>query len=881
MKTVGPGARLGPYEIVSRIGAGGMGEVWRASDTRLDRHVAIKILPAELARDAKLQVRFEREARAVSRLNHANICTLHDIGSEDGVSYLVMELLEGESLADRLAKGPLAPSEVLRYGAQIAEALSVAHRAGIVHRDLKPGNVMITKSGAKLLDFGLARTATTAVQMSDPDDPTVAAAKPLTAEGTIVGTFQYMAPEQLEGLEADVRTDIFALGAVLYEMTTGRRAFSGSTRTSLIASIVGADPPPLRSLQPLASPVLEHIISKALAKDPEERWQSAQDVAAELRWAGSSQVPSDSALPAPTVARRRRHERVLLALLVLAIAAVAAMALLHRQAAQRADRVLITDLGPPQDMELDNAGDTAAPAALSPDGRHVVFGVQSKGQRTLWVRTIETGEMKPLTGTEEATFPFWCDDNRGIAFFSGGSLKRTEIGGGAPVVLAQAAAARGGTWRGDTIIFTPTGLSALVRLSASGGTPTPATQLDRALHTSHRWPSLLPDGKHFLYLAGNHQDGSGGSNAVYLGSLEGGAPKLLLKTTSSAAWTDGYLLTVRDTNLVAQKMTMDGTISGEPRVVASGVFNDLGTWRSAFSASDRGDLLFGTGRTGLQSAVEWVDRTGKTLEVVLEGERFWDARLSPDYRKLAVGLGDPNRQLWLYDMERKTRTRLDFGAKWAGLPSWTPDSSTIIANTIRGSGFSIMAKRLDGSSPRELFKSGESGLGFGGLGTTVAADGKTWIFASEGSLWRASLDVPDRAARLTPPEWRAKEPHHSPDGRWLVYVCTQQGRDEVYIASAENPAEKTPVSQAGGSRPAWRADSRELYYVDGSQMLTAVPVNADATLGEPVRLFPFKSASIDFPYSASADGQRFLMVRIFGNASVPVRLMTNWQRALK
>src|SRR5688500_1322778 len=407
------GNRLGPYEILARIGAGGMGEVFKARDTRLERTVAIKGLPHEFAQNTQFRLRFDREAKTISQLDHPNICTLHDIGEHEGTSYLVMELLDGESLAERLAKGPLPLSDVFRYGSQIAEALDRAHRAGILHRDLKPGNIMLTRSGAKLLDFGLAKSATIDIA---PDGATQH--KPLTQEGMILGTFQYMAPEQLEGLEADARTDIFALGALLYEMATGVRAFDGATKTSLIAAIVSQDPKPLAQIQPLTPPAFEHVVARCLAKRPDDRWQSAHDVAEQLRWI--SEVGSQAGVAAPVIARKRSRERLAWSLAAVFAIALGATGWLYARAAREAARTSVFDITAPTGMRFNAVGDNSGAAVLSPDGTMVTYSAVDGAKTELWLRVIATGETKAIAGTEGASFPFWSPDSRHIAFFTPG-----------------------------------------------------------------------------------------------------------------------------------------------------------------------------------------------------------------------------------------------------------------------------------------------------------------------------------------------------------------------------------------------------------------------------------------------------------------------------
>src|SRR5436305_8989690 len=497
------GSRLGPYEIVAPIGAGGMGEVYKARDTRLDRSVAVKILPSAFADNAQLKIRFEREAKTISQLTHPHICTLYDVGNESGVEYLVMELLDGDTLADRIARGPLPMRDVLRYGREIAAALDRAHRAGVVHRDLKPGNVMITKSGAKLLDFGLAKGGS--IEIS-PDGATQQ--KSLTQEGTILGTFQYMAPEQLEGMEADARTDIFALGSVLYEMTTGRRAFDGKTRTSLIAAIVGSEPPPIRSTQPLTPTALEHVIVTCLEKEPDRRWQSAHDVASELSWiAGGSAVDQ-----APV--RRARRRLAAMAAIALALIAAAAIAMLVRERTKPVERLAFTVTSP--------RGLSLYRAAISPDGRSIALVAGTQAESSLWVRRLGeiTGTRITAPGAFRTIFgPFWSPDSQWIGFSSEGRLMKIRAGGGAVEMITKLPGYYcGAAWnaKGD-ILYAPRFGAGLYRVPAGGGDAVPVTTLDpKRRETLNGWPRFLPDADHFLFVS--HTIGEE-PNEIYAGSL--------------------------------------------------------------------------------------------------------------------------------------------------------------------------------------------------------------------------------------------------------------------------------------------------------------------------------------------------------------------------
>jgi len=559
-----PGTKLGPYEIQCSLGAGGMGEVYRARDTRLNRSVAIKILPPDLSRNSEARERFDREARTISSLNHPNICTLHDVGHQDGTDYLVMEYLEGETLADRLRKGPLSLDQVLKYGIDICEGLENAHRTGVVHRDLKPGNVMLTKSGAKLMDFGLAKamsavgTASSSLTMtfSGPS-----ADQPLTAKGMLVGTFQYMSPEQLEGKDADARSDIFALGSILYEMLTGQRAFQGKTTASTIAAILAADPPPLSSLQPMSPAELQRVVRGCLAKDPEERFQTVHDVKLQLK--GIAESGSQTAISRPVASAHKGRERILwLVSGILLGGALAAFSLIPFLRPKMAVRGLHAYIPVPEGTEFIFVGDRTAPVEISPNGTRLVFGATDmEGQRLLWVRALDASTSQPLAGTAGATYPFWSVDSRFIGFFAEGKLKKIEATGGPSQIICDAPDGRGGSWnREGTIIFSPTYNGPLYRVPATGGTPVQVTELDPHENT-HRWPQFLSDGRHFLFFTRSSQ----GDSSTYAGSLDDKERKLVFRSPSNVVHaTTGYLLFVRDGTLMAQPFDeQDRSVQGD------------------------------------------------------------------------------------------------------------------------------------------------------------------------------------------------------------------------------------------------------------------------------------------------------------------------------
>ena len=593
--TLPAGSRLGPYEILSAVGAGGMGEVYKARDVRLDRTVAVKVLPASLSENPAFRQRFEREAKAISQLSHPHICTVHDVGNEDGVEYLVMEFLEGETLADRIARGPLPLDQVLRYGIEIADALEKAHRHGVVHRDLKPGNVMLTKSGVKLVDFGLAKLdlpAPGSVAASLSDVLTQGDMN-LSAQGTIVGTLHYMSPEQLEGGEADGRTDIFGLGLLLFEMTTGKKAFTGKSPASLMAAILHTEPEPISSFQPTVPPALDRIVRTCLAKDPNDRFQTAHDVRLQLQWIveGGSGV----GLPAPVAAKRKSREKLAWALVPVAALAAAAATLLVIRLTSEAPRIVRSSLLSP---EKSSFAFDFGPMALSPDGRRVAFVANSSGINRLWVQPLSGVSAQPLAGTDGASNPFWSPDSRFLGFFANRKLNKIEASGGPPQTLADASLGRGGSWNRDgVILFVPNSRDVVHRVSASGGSPSPVTKLDAgASEVSHRWPVFLPDGRRFLYLAQNGR-GIGEKNAIYAASLDGGERKLLFNANTNVAYTaPGHLLFYRERTLLARPFDPKSLrFTDEAFPVAEDVKYFATFAQAVFAVSDHGLLAYQTG----------------------------------------------------------------------------------------------------------------------------------------------------------------------------------------------------------------------------------------------------------------------------------------------
>src|SRR5690348_15701801 len=662
------GTKLGPYEIVSPVGAGGMGEVYRARDTRLGRDVAIKVLPQQFSEDGDLKQRFEREAKAISSFSHPHICQLYDIGSQNGTEFLVMEYLEGETLADRLAKGPMPVNELLKVGIEIADALDKAYRQGIIHRDLKPGNIMLTKAGAKLMDFGLAKsaggpmgmavaTSSSPLTPSSPTSPIVslsARVSSLTQKGMIVGTFQYMAPEVLQGVEADAHSDIFSLGCVLYEMATGKRAFDGKTQISDLAAILEKDPDPITTAQPLTPPALGMVVRSCLAKDPDDRLQTAHDVKLRLSW--TTQMGFAAQAPKP-VSKHTSWLPWTIAALAVALAIVGFTQLLRRPTPQ----VVHATILPPDKTVFFPLGDVAGPAVISPDGEKVAFVAKgADGPQALWVRPLSSPTAQRLEGTEGAYFPFWSADSRFLGYFASGKVNKIAAAGGPTSALADAPNGRGGSWsKDDVIIYAPDFNSALMRVSSQGGNSQAATKMDLKQHTTHRWPWFLPDGKHFLYLATNHSGGVRELNGIYFASLDGKENRLVMASDSGGEYSNGYLLFHAQTSIMAQQFDpRSGSLSGDIVPVVDRVQYDGTVWHALFSASAANQLIYHVGAGNPGSQLAWFDRSGKQIGTVGERGAFMDPRISPDGSKVAVAFDSPSQEIWVFDATRQIKTRL-------------------------------------------------------------------------------------------------------------------------------------------------------------------------------------------------------------------------------
>ena len=883
-----PGTLLGPYKIGASLGAGGMGEVYRALDTRLDRTVAIKVLPEQLSNDPVRKQRFEREAKTISSLNHPHICALYDVGHQDGIDYLVMECVEGETLAKRLEKGPLPLEQVLKYGMQIADALDKAHRSGIVHRDLKPANIMLPPTGAKLLDFGLAKPA---VMLATLATMTAAAPQhsPVTEEGAIIGTFQYMSPEQVEGKELDARSDIFSLGAVLYEMLTGKRAFDGKSQLSVASAILEKEPAPIRVTKPTTPPIFDHTIRRCLAKNPEERWQSASDIKGELLWI--SQSSDEPGIQRLTMRGERWWAQTVLiaggAAVLVAIAVVSAYLFsVHRSPVA----VVRSVIELPPNVTLVTLGDQAGAPAISRDGSNLVFAGIAEGKQLLFLRPLDSATAKPLAGTEGGMFPFWSPDGKSIGFFADQQLKRLALAGGPPTSLAPAVDGRGGTWAGDNILFAPYIYEAIYRVSVSGGKPVPVTAVDRAQHTTHRWPHFLPDGKHFLYLAANHLSNKEEDSGIFVGSIDGGAPRLVLHTNGSGFYASGQLLYYQNGSLMAQAFDSDRMeLKGDARLIGE-VLRENGNWGVIASASEDGVLLFQS-PGDVKYPVVWFDRNGHPLgPAPISGSQFFDMRLSPDRTRLAfVSSEGPTASLYTSDFKTGARTRLTFqGTAW--FSAWSPDGSRIVYSVqdTDKETTDLNVKRADGAGERELL------LSSGHLDhpTDWTRDGR-YIVIERGQvgdqrIWLIPMLGDRKPFPLFP---NATYDHASgrvsPDGKWIAYYSAESGRGEVYITSFPGGVGRWQVSTTGTiPAPVWRADGKELYFatLDGNLMVASIHESAASVTIEKVQpLFrsPFLTGIVRTIFDVDPkDGQRFIGAAAPDTGSLPLNVITNWATEL-
>ena len=897
------GMRLGVYEILGLVGTGGMAEVYRARDTRLDRTVAIKVLHASSVSTPQRRERFEREARTISSLSHPHICALYDVGeapnpepstgTADAVRFLVLEYLEGQTLAERLTRGAMPPADALRHAIATADALDTAHRSGIVHRDLKPANVMLTQAGAKLLDFGLAKSAAPAVAAAANTESMPPTA--LTAEGTILGTCPYMAPEQIEGREADARADIFALGALLFEMLTGRVAFEGGTRASVVAAILKDEPPPVSRVQPAAPPALDRIIGACLAKDPDDRYQSARDLERDLRWVADD-ARDGLAAAAPTAIPPRSNRLPWLVAAALAVGLIATAVIGLRRAGEAAPTAGPTrfTIAPPENASFGGprrgGSGQATQLAVSPDGRQVVFVARATTTYQIWLRPVAALAATPIQGTEGGTFPFWSPDSRSIGFFADGKLKTVQVAGGPANVLADAPSGNGGSWSRDGVILFAPGPArgGLLQVSSAGGVPAVATTLDKtAGEDVHRWPSFLPDGRHFIYTAvtGTCCPASTPS-VIRVGSLDQpGGDVTLFQAESSVSYASRHLIFVHDETLMARPFD-PGTrqLRGEAFPLAERVTREGSRYVGA-SVSENGVLVYG--QTGADTArqLTWFDRSGHVLGTLGEPAPYSGLALSPDERRAAVSLetGRPeNADIWLIDIARNIRSRLTVDPGQDVSPVWSPDGTRI----------AFQSSRLRQPVAMRQMPSNETGTdellleGPGNFTMTPSgwsADARFIAYTTRGSnVWILPLFGDRKPFAFADTQFTETSAVFSPDGRWIAYTSNEGGQLDVYVQAFPGPGSRSRVSTRGGSHPVWRADGRELFYLEGDGTIMAVPIRGGRSFeaGLPQAVFSTNlwQATFNQVYAVTRDGQRFLVNATSQKSSsaVPLTVVLNW-----
>jgi Tol biopolymer transport system component len=881
--SLSPGQKLGPYEIVAAIGAGGMGEVYRARDPRLGRDVAIKVLPASFASDSDRLGRFEQEARAAAALNHPNILAVYDIGVDAGPAeaghhvgtpYVVSELLEGGTLRERIAGLPVR--KAIEYALQIARGLAAAHEKGIVHRDLKPDNVFVTDDGrVKILDFGLAKLtqAESAFPMGTAM-PTVGAID--TQPGMVMGTMGYMSPEQVRGQPVDHRADIFAFGVVLYEMLAGRRAFERSTSADTIIAIVKEDPPDLPAAERHIPPGLERIVDRCLEKSPSARFQNAADLAFALDALSSHSDRTEIVRAALPAARGRSRAWLPWAVAAAFGLALAALSVVHlRETPPAAQPVQFQLRMPPGAVPV-------APAAIeiSPDGQQAVFGAVTDGLSALWVRPLSSVDARLLPGTEGATYPFWSPDSRTVAFFADGKLKKAPLAGGPPIVLCDAPGPMGGTWNRDgSVLFARAQGAGIQKVSSTGGAPVAVTKLENG-EIGHRWPFLLPDGRHFLFLAiATPIDNSG---ELFVGSLDSSERTALGQKDSAAVYGSNHLLFSSNGVLMAQPFDAARRhVTGEPFPIAEQVETLGATRRAPISVSDAGVLGYRSG--SVFATLTWVDRTGRVMGTVGERGNYLNLALSPDERRLAIAQGitaTRNIDIWVIDLARPgTPTRLTTDPGMEFDPAWSHDGSQVIFSATRSGPLDLYRHAASGAGQDELVVQQRSS------GPEYSRDGKFLAYTSINDVWVLPLSAGAKPYKLLETEFNEGDPAISPDGRWMAYFSNETGVSQIYVQSFPNGGNKQRISEAGGSEPRWNGNGTELFFLSPNGVLMAAGIDTanGFRVKAPQALFQtgITAAGNNHPYVVTKDGQRFLVTRNNDSDQSQVTITTNWLSAVR
>jgi serine/threonine protein kinase/Tol biopolymer transport system component len=872
------GRRFGAYLVHERIGVGGMGEVYRARDTRLGRDVAIKVLPQAFANDADRLARFEREARVLAALDHPHIGTIHGIEESDGVRALVLGLVGGETLAERIARGPLSIADALEYARQIADALEAAHDKGIIHRDLKPGNIKIAPPGiVKVLDFGLAKA-----DGLSSDAIAASMATNATGSGVVLGTPAYMSPEQARGLMVDKRTDIWAFGCVVYEMLTGRDAFGGLTPSDTLAAILerAAD---LQALPAAAPAGIGRLLKRCFEKDPRRRLRDIGEARIEIEDAMRALANPAAQTAATGAARTSRVAWLVAALATLAVVGLSMPTIRHLRTPAPSRPEMRVEITPP-------AQSAPLEFALSPNGQQIVFVASADGRRRLWLRALNTVDAQAITGTDGAGYPFWSADSRSIGYFAAGKLFRIDVAGGLPQELADAPSGTGGTWNADdTILFAPTvDERPLMRIAGKGGKPEEVTRLDSPLQTGHLSPKFLPDGRHFLFLA----HGSRSASGIYLGTLDGGVPKRLMASGVAAAYVEPNLMVfVRQGALVARHLdVVRGELTGDSITLADAVGYDVGSRRGAFSVSAEGQVAY-QARIRKREELFWVDRTGKASKVpvnALDVTRLGQPNLSPDGQRVAVTLvSQSDSDIWIMGLAGSRSTRLTNDGALDAYPVWSPRTNQIVFSSRRRGNPSLYLMPANGSPGSEKLLWG----GAPAFPQDWSSDERFLVYLvlddkTGRDLWAMDMTSNQRTTRAvvnTPSDERNGQ--LSPDGHWLAYETNESGRFEIVVVSFPNPTEKSTVSTSGGTQPRWRADGKELYFVAPDGTLMAAPITtrqADGPrieVGARVSLFQTQMADSrggSIQYAVARDG-RFLISQPEESATSPITLILNWK----
>jgi serine/threonine protein kinase/Tol biopolymer transport system component len=867
------GTRIAHYEINTHLGSGGMGEVYEATDSKLGRRVAIKVLPEEFARDADRVARFEREARVLASLNHPHIAAIHGFEELGGRNFLVMELVEGETLAGRIARGRLPVDDALPIALQIAEALEAAHEKGIIHRDLKPANVKVTSEGqVKLLDFGLAKAfEAQPAEIDVSNSPTLSAMA--THAGVILGTAAYMSPEQAKGAAVDRRTDIFAFGSVLFEMLTGRRAFEGENVADILAAVLKVEPDWSR-LPADVPPSVRRLLRRCLNKDRRRRPQAAGDVRIEIEEADAAPDVSGAGHAAPQSGRRERAAWIIA---ILAASAAVVLAMLAFRPPPEAPEMRVEVTTPPTPDPIS--------FAVSPDGRRLAFVASGDGAPRLWLRALDTAALQPLAGTEGASYPFWSPDSRSIGFFAGGKLKRIEAAGGPPRTLADAPEGRGGTWSvDDVILFSPQPGSRLQRVSASAGD---VATVDTGVLETPRFPQFLPDGRRFLFFViGGF--GRATLKGVYLGSLDAAEPRHVTDADAYGLYMPpGWLLYIRGSALMARPFdAARGEFEGDPLVVADPVGVDANVYAAAVSVSTPGLVAYRSGGPSRRQ-LAWFDRSGRPSGTVGQPDEndLLGPELSPDGRRVAVLRSIRNaRNVWLVDVDRGVPTPFTDDPSSAQNPQWSPDAGRIAFQSVLGDRPGLYAWPLAAASSKELLVPGAAGP------QDWSHDGRFLVYTTNdpktrGDLWTVPLAGDRTPVPFANSSYDESSGQFSPDGRWIAYRSDESGRYEIYVQPFPGPGERRRVSSDGGTEPRWRADGREIFYISPDAKMIAVPFRSSGPapgIGTPVTLFQTRkvrggTGNVQQQYDVSPDGRFLINVNADENVASPIMLIMNWK----